>query len=51
MCCTEPTRTCILFKSGIQTRADPRNALNVLPGPDHYLKVGPEPGWEDSPGC
>ncbi len=49
---TEPTRTRILFESGTRTRADPRNALNVLPGPDadpdHYSKVGPEPGWEDT---
>ncbi len=48
ICCTEPTRTRILFESGTRTRADPRNALNVLPGPDHYTKVGPEPGWEDT---
>ncbi len=44
ICCTEPTRTRILFESGTRTRilfesgtrtrADPRNALNVLPGPD-----------------
>ncbi len=34
MCCTEPTQTRILFKSGTRTRADPRNALNVLPGPE-----------------
>ncbi len=40
-----------LFESGTRTRADPRNALNVLPGPDHYSKVGPEPGWEDRPDC
>ncbi len=44
----EPTRTRILFESGTRTRVDPRNALNVLPGPDHYSKVGPEPGWEDT---
>ncbi len=31
---TEPTLTRILFESGTRTRADPRNALNVLPGPD-----------------
>ncbi len=48
ICCTEPTRTRILFESGTRTCADPRNALNVLPGPDHYSKVGPEPGWEDT---
>ncbi len=34
ICCTEPTWTRILFESGTRTRADPRNALNVLPGPD-----------------
>ncbi len=34
MCCAEPTRTRILFESGTRTRVDPRNALNVLPGPD-----------------
>ncbi len=34
MCCTEPTQTRSLFESGTQTCADPRNALNVLPGPD-----------------
>ncbi len=27
-------RTRILFESGTQTRVDPRNVLNVLPGPD-----------------
>ncbi len=34
MCCADPTRTRILFESGTRTRVDPRNALNVLPGPD-----------------
>ncbi len=34
ICRTEPTRTRISFESGTRTCADPRNALNVLPGPD-----------------
>ncbi len=38
----------MLFESGTRTRADPRNALNVLPGPDDYSKVEPEPDWEDT---
>ncbi len=45
---TLAVETRILFESGTRTRADPRNALNLLPGPDHYSKVGPEHGWEDT---
>ncbi len=52
MCCAEPTRTRILFESGTRTRVDPRKCLKCTTrtrrGPDHYSKVGPEPGWEDT---
>ncbi len=33
----------MLFESGTRTRADPRNALNVLPDPTIIRKLNPNP--------